>query len=53
MESCSRLYINKNLMFLATEFGIYMTQDGGESWLKMNGGLPNISFRDLAVQKRK
>ena len=46
-------HINKNLMFLATEFGIYMTQDGGESWLKMNGGLPNISFRDLAIQKRE
>ena len=46
-------HINKNLMFLATEFGIYMTQDGGESWLKMTGGLPNISFRDLAIQKKK
>ena len=46
-------HVNKNLMFLATEFGIYVTQDGGETWLKMTGGLPNISFRDLAIQKKR
>lgn len=41
------------LMFLATEFGIYFTVDAGKKWTKFKGGLPTISFRDLAIQKRE
>lgn len=44
---------NPKLMFLATEFGIYFTIDGGKRWTKFKGGLPTISFRDLAIQKRE
>ena len=42
-----------NLLFLGTEFGVYFTLDGGGNWNKLNGGLPNISVRDLAIQKRE
>jgi len=42
-----------NLMFLAAEFGIYFTLDGGNKWVEFTGGLPTISFRDLAIQKRE
>ncbi len=41
------------LMFLATEFGIYFTIDGGGKWIELQGGVPTISFRDLAIQKRE
>jgi hypothetical protein len=44
---------NQNLLFAATEFGIYFTVDGGEKWLKFTGGLPTISFRDLTIQRRE
>ncbi|MGB3469182.1 MAG: glycosyl hydrolase [Cyclobacteriaceae bacterium] len=43
----------EDLFFLATEFGIYFTVDGGQRWTKFKGGLPTISFRDLAIQKRE
>ena len=43
----------KDLLFLGTEFGVYFTQDGGANWNKLNGGMPNISVRDLAIQKRE
>ncbi len=46
-------HIVKELMFLATEFGIYTTLDGGSSWIQLKGGLPVISFRDLAIQQRE
>ena len=42
-----------NLMFLGTEFGVYFTLDGAKTWMKLKGGLPNISVRDLAIQKRE
>ena len=42
-----------NLMFLGTEFGVYFTSNGGGKWQKLKGGFPNISVRDLAIQKRE
>jgi hypothetical protein len=41
------------LLFLATEFGIYFSVNGGEKWIQLKGGLPVISFRDLAIQRRE
>ena len=46
-------HINSNLLFLGTEFGVYFTNDGGKEWTKLNGGMPNISVRDIAIQKRE
>ncbi len=46
-------HIKKDLMFAATEFGIYFTLNGGGRWMKLTGGVPTISFRDLAIQKRE
>ncbi|MBP2832812.1 glycosyl hydrolase [Aquimarina sp. U1-2] len=42
-----------NLLFTATEFGLYFTVDGGKKWVKLTGGIPTISFRDLAIQRRE
>lgn len=44
---------DKNLLFLGTEYGVYFSNDQGENWSKLNGGLPTISVRDLAIQKRE
>tara|TARA_Y100001978_G_C23698597_1_gene439256 strand:+ start:350 stop:3616 length:3267 start_codon:yes stop_codon:yes gene_type:complete len=46
-------HIDEKLFFLGTEFGVYFSNDGTKSWYKLNGGLPNISVRDLAIQKRE
>ncbi len=39
------------LLFAATEFGMYFTVNGGRKWTKLTGGLPTIAFRDVVVQK--
>jgi len=44
--------VEKNLLFAATEFGIYTSLNGGNSWQKLKGA-PTISFRDLTIQKRE
>jgi len=46
-------HVNPKLLFAATEFGIYFTIDGGKRWTKLKGGVPTISFRDLAIHKRE
>ena len=30
---------------------MYFTNNGGDEWIKLKGGLPNISVRDIAIQK--
>lgn len=45
-------HVDPQLLFAATEFGIYFTKNGGNHWTKMKGA-PTISFRDLAIQRRE
>ena len=46
-------HVEPDLCFIATEFGIYFTIDGGGKWVKLTGGVPTISFRDLVIQRRE
>jgi photosystem II stability/assembly factor-like uncharacterized protein len=46
-------HVKKELLFAGTEFGIYATLDGGKKWVKLGGGVPTISFRDIEVQERE
>ena len=46
-------HIAPNLLFAGTEFGIYFSVNSGGTWVKLVGGVPTISFRDLAIQKRE
>lgn len=46
-------HVDKNLIFAATEFGIYFTKDSGVNWIQLKGGLPTISFRDITIQRRE
>ncbi|MDH3302841.1 MAG: glycosyl hydrolase, partial [Acidimicrobiia bacterium] len=44
-------HLNPELLFAATEFGLYTSLDGGDRWHKLSGGVPTISFRDLTIQR--
>ncbi|HSQ20511.1 MAG TPA: glycosyl hydrolase, partial [Blastocatellia bacterium] len=46
-------HVNPNLLFVGTEFGLFFTIDGGQKWIQLKGGMPTISVRDLAIQKRE
>ncbi len=39
-----------DLLFLGTEFGAFVTIDGGQHWTKLPG-TPTIPFRDLEIQR--
>jgi hypothetical protein len=41
------------LMFAATEFGVFMTLNGGRRWEKFSAGMPTISIRDIQIQRRE
>ena len=44
-------HIESNLLFIGTEFGLYMSIDGGDQWFPLRGGAPTISFRDVTIQR--
>ena len=46
-------HINPKLLFLGTEYGLYVSLNQGEKWHKFSSGLPTIPVRDLAIQKRE
>ena len=46
-------HVNPHLCFLGAEFGLYVTLDGGEHWLRIKGSVPTIPFRDLEIQRRE
>jgi len=41
------------LLFAGTEFGVFLTLNGGKSWAKFSAGMPTISIRDLQIQRRE
>lgn len=45
--------VNKDLLFAGTEFGLWVSLDGGVQWAQYKGGdLPNVPVRDLAIHPR-
>lgn len=46
-------HVKRELLFAGTEFGVFFTVDAGKKWIKLEGEVPNIPFRDLAIQKRE
>ncbi len=46
-------HVNSNLLFLGTEYGLFVTVDGGAHWVQLKGGLPTAQVRDLDVQTRE
>ena len=45
--------VNKNLLFVGTEFGLFLSIDAGVHWAQFKGGLPNVAVRDLAIHPRE
>ncbi len=45
-------HVDPNLLFCGTEFGLFVTVDGGKKWIRLRNNLPTIAVRDLAIQER-
>ena len=46
-------HVEKDLLFVGTEFGCYFTSNGGSNWLKLSSGLPTVAVRDIEIQRRE
>ena len=45
--------VEKNLLFLGTDDGLYLSIDAGISWEKWTNGFPTVSVKDLVIQERE
>ncbi|MBS1791491.1 MAG: hypothetical protein JST85_27525 [Acidobacteria bacterium] len=43
---------NKNLLFLGTEYGLFVSLNGGAEWKKFMTGLPTVRIDDLLIHPR-
>ncbi len=44
-------HVKPELLFVGTEFGLFVTLDEGTHWHQLEGGLPTIQVRDLDIQR--
>ncbi|MEQ9399103.1 MAG: hypothetical protein RJQ04_08010 [Longimicrobiales bacterium] len=44
-------HVDPDLLFLAAEWGLYVSPNGGTNWNKLHGA-PTIAFRDLKLHRR-
>ncbi|ADR20372.1 hypothetical protein MATR_20090 [Marivirga tractuosa] len=45
-------HIDRNLLFIGTEYGIYYSPNKGTNWIKLGAGVPTIPFRDIELHER-
>jgi photosystem II stability/assembly factor-like uncharacterized protein len=46
-------FVNPDLLFAGTEFGVFFSYNGGLNWIQMKSGIPTIAVKDIVVQKRE
>jgi photosystem II stability/assembly factor-like uncharacterized protein len=43
---------NANVLYLGTDYGVFLTIDQGKSWTRFGANQPDVTIRDVAIQKR-
>jgi len=46
--------VKPDILYAGTEFGLWITNDGGKSWAEFKpGNFPSVAVRDIALQNKK
>ncbi|PIB39485.1 WD40/YVTN/BNR-like repeat-containing protein [Maribacter sp. 4G9] len=45
-------FIDPDLLFIGTEYGIYFSPNKGVNWIPLKSGLPTIPFRDIELHPK-
>ncbi len=45
--------VDRDLLFAGTEFGLYLSIDGGQNWAQFTGKFPKVAVRDIAIHPRE
>lgn len=44
---------NKNLLYVGSEFGLFLSFDGGEKWMAYKNDFPTVAVRDIQIHPRE
>lgn len=44
---------NPDVLYVGTEFGLFVTMDLGMRWTPLDGGMPTVAVNDLVIQERE
>ncbi len=44
---------NPNVLYLATDYGLFVSMDKGKAWVEMSSSAPDVLIMDLDIQKRE
>jgi len=53
VHSIQEDFIDPDLLFAGTEFGVFFTVDGGKNWIQLKSGIPTIAVKDVVIQRRE
>jgi len=45
--------VNRDLLYVGSEFGLFLSLDGGRTWTSYNNEFPTIAVRDIMVHPRE
>jgi hypothetical protein len=45
-------YENEDILYLGTEFGLYITLNGGKNWSKFGNNMPSVAIHFIDLQKQ-
>ncbi len=45
--------LNKDLLFVGSEFGLFISGDGGRKWIPYRGEFPTVAVRDIQIHPRE
>ena len=45
--------VKPEILYLGTEWGLWLSIDGGTQWAQIKGEFPNVAVRDLAIHPRE
>ncbi len=45
--------VNQNLLYVGSEFGLFMSFDGGRRWMAYKNSFPTIAVRDIQIHPRE
>lgn len=44
--------VSRNILYVGTDVGVYVTKDGGKTWAVLGGNLPTAFVQDLVIHPR-
>lgn len=46
-------FVDPNLLFTGTQFGVFFSNNGGKEWIQLKSGIPTVQIFNMTIQKNE